>query len=125
MRKWIRFVLVMGLLLAFMNVLVTYSYIKEMNSLELHYDADDYFLMIDQKHHIMGFYGDDGVTPMKHMGCRQKIPDGVYDADVVYGMGIILRGCDFDVAINLKGGSLKWVEENFPSGKPALVYGGH
>lgn len=120
MKRWIRFVLVMGLLLAFMNMLITYSYVADMNRQELHYDADDYFLMVDQEHHIMGFYN--GCTPLKHMGCSQKMPEGVYDAQIIYGGGILLEDGDFTIYIPLRGRALAWVEKNYASGHPALVY---
>ena len=122
MKKWIRFVVVIGMLLAFLSVLVTASYITDMDREELHYDADSYFLMIDQKHHIMGFY--DGTHPMRHMWCNQKIRDGVYDVEIIHGEGLLLEHQDTRAFIRLHGSDLKWVEANYETGHPAIVYGG-
>ena len=122
MKKWIRFVLVMGLLLAFMNMLITYSYVADMNRQELHYDADDYFLLVDQEHQCMGFYY--GSIPLKHVGYKGQVPDGVYEAEIIWNEGILLEDGDLHVMIRLPASVMRWIEKNYKSGQPALVYGG-
>lgn len=41
--------------------------IEAMNRQELHYDADDYFVMIDTGNGLIGLYR--AITPLKHYNC--------------------------------------------------------
>lgn len=101
--------------------------IEEMNATELHYDADDYFMMVDKGGYLIGFY--DAATPLRHIyvteynGIR-SIPDGVYEAYIQSGT-IVLVNADDDswaTTIPIPQNDAAWAAENYPGGYPALVY---
>lgn len=101
--------------------------IEEMNATELHYDADDYFMMVDKGGYLIGFY--DAATPLRHIyvteynGIR-SIPDGVYEAYIQSGT-IVLVDADDDrwaTTIPIPAEDAAWAAEEYPGGYPALVY---
>ena len=123
MRKIIlRIIVITALLLVVINLLMSAAVVRKMNERELHYDADDYFLLVDQEHQCMGFYY--GSIPLKHVGYKGQVPDGVYEAEIIWNEGILLEDGNLHVMIRLPASMMRWIEKNYKSGQPALVYGG-
>lgn len=101
--------------------------IEEMNAQELHYDADDYFLMVDRTAGLIGFY--DGITPLRHTytsgySGMSNIPCGVYEAYIQGGTVVLVNTSDDNWAttIPIDKGIYCWAREEYPGGYPALVY---
>ena len=126
MKERLKFILkvsfVGGVILAMLNMMMVADITSKMDKRELYYDADSYFLMYDQKHHVMGFY--DGIHPMKHVGCKKAVPDGTYEAEIIWNEGILLVNDNVQALIRLPKGLQKWVEKNYETGYPAIVYRG-
>lgn len=124
MMTWIRRALVV---IGFLLILAAAAYskqqrwLKEMDAREVHYDADDYFLMIDAKKGIAGFYY--AAHPLTHMRIRIDAPDGVYDAYFHGGyMFLEHRKQDATIQIALTKRQAEWIEEHYEDGFPVLVY---
>ena len=101
--------------------------IEEMNAQELHYDADDYFLMVDRTAGLIGFY--DGITPMRHTytsgySGMSNIQCGVYEAYIQGGTVVLVNTSDdsWATTIPIDKGTYCWARQEYPGGYPALVY---
>lgn len=101
--------------------------IEEMNAQELHYDADDYFLMVDRTAGLIGFY--DGITPLRHTytsgySGMSNIPCGVYEAYIQGGTVVLVNTSDdsWATTIPIDKGTYCWARQEYPGGYPALVY---
>jgi len=93
----------------------------EMDAKELHYDADDLFLMLNASNNLAGFY--DGPEVLQHMIIRVDAPSGVYDAFFKNGYMYLERtDVDSTISIALSRDQAQWIEDNYKSGYPALVY---
>lgn len=93
----------------------------EMDAKELHCDADDLFLMLNASNNLAGFY--DGTEVIQHMIIRVDAPSGVYDAYFKNGYMYLERtDIDSTIAIALSRDQAQWIEDNYKSGYPALVY---
>ena len=107
---------------------VTVSYTQQrenrerMDEKEQHYDADDLFLMLNVSNNLAGFY--DGSEVIQHMIIRtNNVPVGVYDVFFKDGFMYLERtDVDATVSIPLSRDQFSWIEENYKSGYPALVY---
>lgn len=121
---WIRRVLVV---IGFLLILAAAAYsrqqrwLKEMDAREVHYDADDYFLMIDATNGIAGFYY--CAHPLTHMRIRTDALDGVYDAYFHDGyMYLEHTKQDATIQVPLTKRQAEWIEAEYEDGFPALVY---
>ena len=94
---------------------------KEMDAQEVHYDADNYFLMIEATNGIAGFYFCE--RPLTHMRIRTDAPDGVYDAYFHNG-DMFLEHTEHDatIQVRLTKQQAEWIEAEYEDGFPALVY---
>lgn len=107
---------------------VTVSYTRQrenrerMDEKEQHYDADDLFLMLNTSDNLAGFYK--GSEILQHMIIRtNNVPVGVYDVFFKDGFMYLERtDVDATVSIPLSRDQFSWIEENYKSGYPALVY---
>ena len=94
--------------------------IQNMNRQELHYDADGYFLMLNTKTGLLGFY--DGTEPVRHLWVNDQIPAGIQEG--VYAAyhaqnGLFLQSKEnSSIVLVLKDSN------EVPAGTPLLVYGG-
>lgn len=101
--------------------------IDEMDRAELHYDADDYFMMVDRENMLIGFY--DAATPINHIWIDDYkgisgIPEGVYDA-YIQSRTIVLVDADdkhWATTIPIAEETAAWAADNYGNGYPALVY---
>ena len=121
---WIRaMIIVIGLLLIQTAVLHfrQQRQQKEMDAQEVHYDADNYFLMIDATNGIAGFYFCE--HPLTHMRIRTDALDGVYDAYFHDGyMYLEHTKQDATIQVPLTRRQAAWIEAEYEDGFPALVY---
>ena len=94
---------------------------RRMDAWELHFDADDYFMMIDATDGLAGFYY--AITPLNHMRIKTDAPNGVYDAYFHSGeMFLELRSVDATIEVPLTEKQFTWIDEHYKDGYPALVY---
>lgn len=94
---------------------------RQMDKQELHYDADNYFLMLDATHGLAGFYY--ATTPLAHMRIKTEALNGVYDAYFHGGeMFLELVSVDATIEVPLTKKQAKWIDEHYKDGYPALVY---
>lgn len=94
---------------------------KRMDAWELHFDADDYFLMMDATNGLTGFYY--ATSPLKHMKIRTDAPNGTYEAYFHGGeMYLELIGVDATITVPLTKKQAAWIDEHYKDGYPALVY---
>ena len=103
------------------------SAIDEMDRAELHYDADDYFMMVDKENSLIGFY--DGAMPINHtwvvdFNGISGIPEGVYDAYIQSRTIVLVDTEDkhWATTIPIAEETEIWAEGNYENGYPALVY---
>lgn len=94
---------------------------EQMDAQELHYDADDYFLMLNTANDLAGFYY--ATTPLKHMWIKTDAPNGTYEAYFHGGeMYLELIGVDATITVPLTRKQAAWIDEYYKDGYPALVY---
>lgn len=78
--KFMLFILLMGamfVLLAIAFELHRSDCIREMNAKELHYDANDWFILINKSEGLIGIY--DGTEPIQHIWVNEtKISEGTF-----------------------------------------------
>ena len=56
--------------------------IKEMDREEVHYDADDWFIMVDKENGLIGVY--DGIKPVIHFFCdTSNIPYDISEIPIL------------------------------------------
>lgn len=93
----------------------------QMDATERHYDADDLFLMLETKSGLAGFY--EGPEAIQYMIIRVDAPVGVYDAYFKDGYMYLERtDVDSTISVPLSRNQAQWIEDNYKSGYPALVY---
>lgn len=63
----IMFICIFAYSLAVIKSINNIHKIKEMDREELHYDADDWFIMVDKEKGLIGIY--DGTEPVFHLFC--------------------------------------------------------
>lgn len=97
---------------------------EAMDRRELHYDADDDFILIDTQEGLMGVYH--GCDPLTHFwGDFRKIKPGVYEAAPCEdSLELWVDGKVIDEVwrIYLKEKECEYLIEHFKTGNPVLVY---
>lgn len=89
--------------------------VEEMNKMELHYDADDYFIMVNESEGLLGVYK--ATTPIRHFRCKvaddEQVDFLVVEVTALTQCGVTLRRQD-----------LTWILDNCPDWTPVLIYQG-
>ena len=87
--------------------------IEEMNSKELHYDADGYFLMIDTENGLIGIY--DAIKPLKHYDCKVMVE--------INKPGVVWKVTDLELlGLDIAPEYLTEIYRTVPAETPVLVY---
>ena len=90
-----------------------YEAIEEMNRVELHYDADGYFLMIDTENGLLGMYN--ATKPLKHYPCTVMVE--------ITMPGVVWKVTDLELlGLDIDPDYLKEIYRTAPAETPVLVY---
>lgn len=113
----VKLMLMVGTLICFI-FWVNYPFIsqediEEMNKMELHYDADDYFIMVNATDGFLGVYK--ATTPLKHFKCKIE-----GEAQVDF---LVIKVTELtEQNVTLRKQDLTWILDNCPEWTPVLIY---
>lgn len=95
---------------------------EEMDRRELHYDADDDFILIDTQEGLMGVYH--GCDPLNHFwGDFRKIKPGLYLYEGYENtFELTMDDTDAVYRVELKEKDLRYLQKTIKQGIPVLAY---
>lgn len=96
---------------------------EDMDKRELHYDADDDFILIDTQEGLMGVYH--GCDPLKHFWVKdlRRVKPGLYQYDSyedIFELG--MADTDEVYRVKLREKDLRYLQETIKRGIPVLAY---